>query len=125
MPRKPTQTPLDTQTILSNLPRISHAVIHGERDLREILPALDGPMQLLVRENLEATAQALAALDGLAAALRDQSDILALARRRPPDILQRVQPAGRIKASSPAPRRSAAERAAPAAPAQAPTLDVA
>ena len=83
MPRKASASPQPSPSVLDLVPRIGRSLKAERDELKGLLPRLSGPLADAVRENLNASEAGLKALAKLGDTVRDQSDLLAIARRRP------------------------------------------
>ena len=82
--RKSNPAATSSGSIHDLLPRIERSVQQDRAQLEALLPHLTGGMKAAVEENLSTTVRALTSIAGLADAVRDQSDLLGLARHRAP-----------------------------------------
>lgn len=89
MPRTSRSAATAGGSIHDLLPRIERSVQRDRACLEALLPHLTGGMRAAVEENLSTTAGAAPSIAALADAVRDQSDLLGLARPRAPTVPRR------------------------------------
>ena len=70
------------ESVLDLIPRVGRSVQAERKELQALAPQLSGGLAQAAQENLKASEAALKALAGLGDVVRDQADLLAIARRR-------------------------------------------
>ena len=82
MGRKAVERRVPAESMLDLIPRIGRSVQDGRKELHTLLPHLSAGLAQAAQDNLKASEVALKALSGLGETVKDQADLLSIARRK-------------------------------------------